>query len=52
MVHRIKELRAQGLTQEAIAGEVGVAQGTVSSVLRHCGMGGALLKPRKLREYP
>jgi transcriptional regulator with XRE-family HTH domain len=43
MVHRIKELRAQRKTQEEIAVEVGVTQGTVSLVLRAQGLGGYLI---------
>lgn len=43
-VNRIKELRRKGLTQMEIAVEMGVAQGTVSVVLRNEGMGGKLVR--------
>lgn len=43
-VNRIKELRQKGLTQMEIAVEMGVAQGTVSVVLRNEGMGGKLVR--------
>jgi len=43
MVYRIKQLRAEGKTQEEIAAEIGVAQGTVSTVLRDQGLGGPLV---------
>lgn len=43
-VNRIKELRRKGLTQMEIAVEMGVAQGTVSVVLRNEGMGGKLAR--------
>ena len=52
MVHQIKELRAQGLTQAAIGVEVGITQGTVSNVLRQYGLAGPLMKIRKMRDYP
>jgi transcriptional regulator with XRE-family HTH domain len=42
MIHKIKELRSQNMTQEEIACDVGVAQGTVSVVLRAQGLGGKL----------
>jgi transcriptional regulator with XRE-family HTH domain len=44
MIYRIKELRAQQKTQEEIAIEIGVAQGTVSIILRQEGLGGHLKK--------
>jgi hypothetical protein len=44
MIHKIKELRAQQKTQDEIAVEVGIAQGTVSLVLRSHGLGGPLIK--------
>jgi hypothetical protein len=47
MIHRIKELRNQQKTQAGIAVEVGVAQGTVSLILRTLGLGGALVTQRK-----
>jgi transcriptional regulator with XRE-family HTH domain len=49
MIHRIKQLRAQGKTQEEIAAEVGLAQGSVSIVLRAQGLGGPLKKIRRRR---
>ncbi len=47
MTHRIKELRADGKTQEEIAAELGVTQGTVSYILRREGFGGPLVKKVK-----
>jgi transcriptional regulator with XRE-family HTH domain len=47
MIHRIKELRNQQKTQAEIAAEVGVAQGTVSLVLRTLDLGGPLVTQRK-----
>jgi len=47
MILRIEELRNQQKTQAEIAAEVGVAQGTVSLVLRTLGLGGALVTLRK-----
>jgi hypothetical protein len=52
MIHRIKELRAQKKTQEEIAVEVGIAQGTVSLVLRAQGMGGQLVRRRSSWRHP
>jgi hypothetical protein len=49
MIHRIKDLRTQSKTQEEIAGEIGIAQGTVSTVLRAHGLGGPLIKRNRLR---
>jgi transcriptional regulator with XRE-family HTH domain len=49
MIHRIKELRAQGKTQEEIAIEVGITQGTVSVILRTHGLGGHLEKSDAVR---
>src|SRR4029077_7499870 len=47
MIHRIKELRNQQKTQAEIAAEVGVAQGTVSLILRTLDLGGPLVTQRK-----
>ena len=40
-------LRRQGKTQEEIAVELGVAQGTVSVILRQHGLGGRLAQANK-----
>lgn len=49
MIYEVKALRAKGRTQEEIACEVGVSQGTVSIILRTSGMGGQLVrKPNPL----
>jgi predicted transcriptional regulator len=42
-------MRAQGMTQEEIAVELGVVQSTVSTILRQHGIGGKLVKAQKLR---
>jgi orotate phosphoribosyltransferase-like protein len=44
MIMRAMELRKRGLTQEAIAAELGLAQGTISIILREQGMGGKLVR--------
>jgi transcriptional regulator len=41
---RAVALRKQGLTQTAIAVELGLAQGTISIILREHGMGGHLVR--------
>jgi transcriptional regulator with XRE-family HTH domain len=51
MVHRIAELRAQRLTQDEIAAEVGISQGTVSVVLRAHKLGGRLPEARRRRWF-
>ena len=38
-IAEVVALRKQGKKQEAIAVELGVAQGTISSILRKCGLG-------------
>lgn len=49
LIAKAKALRAQGMTQEEIAAELGVVQGTISVILRqHC-LGGKLVKTQKLR---
>src|ERR1700722_20660986 len=45
---KAKTLRAQGMTQEEIAVELGVVQSTVSTILRQHGLGGKLVKAQKL----
>jgi transcriptional regulator with XRE-family HTH domain len=47
MVERIKQLRAEGKTQEEIAVEVGLAQGSVSLILKAHGLGGYLVKVKR-----
>lgn len=47
LICRAIELRKQGLTQDAIAIELGVVQGTVSVILREHGLGGKLPKPTR-----
>ena len=42
LIAKAKELRAQGMTQEEIAVELGVIQGTVSVILRSPASGGSL----------
>jgi transcriptional regulator with XRE-family HTH domain len=44
MIHRVRELRAQGKTQVEIAVEIGISQGTVSAILRKQGLGGPLVQ--------
>ena len=46
---RIKSLRERCKTQEDIAAEIGVTQGTVSRILRREGLGGYSLAPRGAR---
>lgn len=47
LIERAKELRAKGHTQEEIALELGITQGTVSRMLRSSGLGGPLIRTRK-----
>ena len=49
VVAKAKTLRAQGMTQDEIAVELGVVQSTVSTILRQHGLGGKLVKAQKLR---
>ena len=42
LIAKAMALRKQGRTQEEIAVELGVAQGTVSTILRQHGLGGRL----------
>jgi len=49
LIAKAKALRAQGMTQEEIAVELGVVQSTVSTILRQHGLGGKLVKAQKLR---
>jgi orotate phosphoribosyltransferase-like protein len=49
-VARIKEMRSRGMTQEEIAVELGVVQGTVSFILRSHGLGGRLAQANKRRK--
>jgi predicted XRE-type DNA-binding protein len=49
LIAKAKALRAQGMTQEEIAVELGVVQSTVSAILRQHGLGGKLVKAQKLR---
>jgi transcriptional regulator with XRE-family HTH domain len=49
LIAKAKALRKRGKTQEEIAVELGVAQGTVSTILRREGLGGPLVKAQKLR---
>lgn len=44
LIYLVKELRAKGMTQSEIAAELGVSQGTVSLILRECGLGGKLVR--------
>jgi hypothetical protein len=50
LIAKAKTLRAQGMTQEEIAVELGVVQSTVSTILRQHGLGGKLVKAQKLGE--
>jgi len=49
LIAKAKELRAQGMTQEEIAVELGVVQSTISIILRHQGLGGKLVPVQKRR---
>jgi predicted transcriptional regulator len=49
VIMRAMELRKQGLTQMAIAVELGLAQGTISVILRQQGLGGQLVRIRAER---
>jgi orotate phosphoribosyltransferase-like protein len=49
LIAKAKALRAQGMTQEEIAVELGVVQSTISTMLRQHGLGGKLVKTQKLR---
>jgi len=49
LVYEAVALRKQGKTQEEIATELGIVQGTVSTVLRAHGWGGPLVKPQRRR---
>jgi transcriptional regulator with XRE-family HTH domain len=49
LIAKAKTLRAQGMTQDEIAVELGVVQSTVSTILRQHGLGGKLVKAQKLR---
>jgi hypothetical protein len=44
VVERAKALRMKGKTQEVIAIELEITQGTVSRILREHGLGGHLVK--------
>lgn len=45
LIYMVKELREKNkMTQSEIAAELGVSQGTVSVILRECGLGGKLAK--------
>jgi transcriptional regulator with XRE-family HTH domain len=43
LIEKTKALRMKGKTQEAIAIELGITQGTVSRILRNNGLGGHLI---------
>lgn len=47
LIEKAKVLRAKGHTQEEIALELGITQGTVSRMLRSSGLGGPLIRTRK-----
>jgi hypothetical protein len=47
MIYQIKELRNQCKTQAEIAVEVGLAQGTISLILRAHGLSGYLPETRQ-----
>ena len=49
LIAKAKTLRAQGMTDEEIAVELGVVQSTVSTIRRQHGLGGKLVKAQKLR---
>jgi orotate phosphoribosyltransferase-like protein len=49
LIAKAKALRAQGMTQEEIAVELGVVQSTVSIILRQRGLGGRLAPANKRR---
>jgi Homeodomain-like domain len=49
LIAKAKALRAQGMTQEEIAVELGVVQSTVSIILRQRGLGGRLALANKRR---
>jgi predicted transcriptional regulator len=50
LIAKAKALRKQGRTQEEIAVELGVTQGTISVILRQHGLGGKLVKTQKAEE--
>jgi transcriptional regulator with XRE-family HTH domain len=43
LIEKAKTLRVKGKTQEEIALELGITQGTVSRILRNSGLGGPLI---------
>ena len=47
LIVRAKALRAQGMTQEEIAVELGVVQSTISTILRQHGLGGRLAQANR-----
>ena len=47
LIAKVVELRKQKMTQEAIAVELRVSQGTVSRILRKLNLGGPLVKLRR-----
>jgi transcriptional regulator with XRE-family HTH domain len=49
LIEKAKALRARGKTQEEIAGELGVVQGTISRILRQAQLGGRLIPMGKRR---
>jgi predicted transcriptional regulator len=49
LIAKAVALRKQGRTQEEIAVELGVVQGTVSTILRQRGLGGKLVRAQKLK---
>jgi transcriptional regulator len=50
LIHAAIALRKQGKTQEEIATELGVVQGTISIILRAHGWGGQLIRGTKRRQ--
>jgi predicted transcriptional regulator len=49
LIAKAKARRKRGKTQEEIAVELGVVQGTISTILRQHDLGGKLVKAQKLR---
>ena len=49
LVAKVKALRKEGKTQNEIAVEVGVTQGTISVILRQSGLGGHLTPTRRVK---
>jgi DNA-binding CsgD family transcriptional regulator len=49
LAEKVKAMREEGKTQEQIGIELRIAQSTVSTILRRGGLGGHLIRTRRLQ---